>query len=368
MLNEVDRLTSPGSQSLVLGNSFFEIAHRRVGAKEPCFIIAEVGVNHNGDEGLAKELIDVAVAAGTDAVKFQTFRADALVSVAAPQAGYQKKNTGVDQSQLAMLKKLELLPEAFGRLSEYCALKGVIFLSSPFDTESADLLESIGIAAYKIPSGEISNLPFLQHIARKGKPIVLSTGMSTMEEVAQAVMTIRVSGNPPLALLHCVSAYPADPTDVNLLAMNSMKEEFEVPVGYSDHTLGLAVPWAAVALGACILEKHITLNCELPGPDHRASLEPAGLVELVKGVRIIESSRGDGRKVPAASEYDTASVARKSVVAASDIPMGTRITPQMLTVKRPGNGISPALLETLVGRTANVDIKIDTVLSLEMLQ
>ncbi len=328
-----------------------EIAGRPVGAGHPCFLIAEAGVNHNGDLALARRLVDAAVEARADAVKFQTFSAARLATAAAPKAQYQLETTTQFESQLAMLGRLELSPEAHRELLAHCRDAGILFLSSPFDEPSADFLESLDIAAFKIPSGELTNVPYLRHLARKGKPLILSTGMATLDEVQFAVGTIRASGNPPLALLHCVSNYPANPAHVNLRAMATMATAFGVPVGYSDHTVGNEVALAAVALGACVIEKHFTLDRLLPGPDHRASIEPRELAALVRGIRVVESSLGDGRKQPAASEADTAAVARKSLVALADLAVGTVLTEAMLGMKRPGTGLPPLVLPQVIGRT-----------------
>jgi N-acetylneuraminate synthase len=344
-----------------------EVELRKIGPGYPCFIIAEAGVNHNGDVELARRLVDVAVEAGADAVKFQTFRAEQLVTPDAPKANYQLQATSGAESQFEMLRRLELSPEAHRELFKYCRQRGILFMSAPFDEECADFLEDLGMLVYKIPSGEITNLPFLAHVARKGKPIIVSTGMSTMDEVKVAVRTIEKAGNKNFVLLHCVSAYPANPADANLQAMHTMSTEFNVPVGYSDHTPGIEVALAAVALGACVIEKHITLDRSLPGPDHQASLEPDELGVLVRGVRSVEKALGHGRKEPAPSEADIAAVARKSLVAARDIPPGTVLAEDDVAIKRPGTGLSPALRHRLVGRTARTDIAAGTVLTWELL-
>lgn len=337
----------------------------QIGHQYPCFIIAEAGVNHNGDLDLAHQLVDTAVTARADAVKFQTFIAEKVVSATAPKAEYQKKTTETAESQLEMIKRLELPFSAFAQLKTYCEEKGILFLSTPFDDESADFLDSLGMSAFKIPSGEITNLPFLRHIARKGKPIIMSTGMATLGEVEMAVSTIESTGNPPLTLLHCVSNYPADPADVNLRAMLTLQTAFGLPVGYSDHTMGLEVSFAAVALGACVIEKHFTLDRALPGPDHQASLEPSELAEMVAGIRKIESALGNGRKTPAASERNTADVARKSLVAAQDLKAGVRLTDEHLAIKRPGTGLPPAMYEQIVGRVIKQDVSAGEALTLE---
>ncbi len=343
-----------------------EIAGRTIGAGESCFIIAEAGVNHNGDLDLARRLIDRAVAAGADAIKFQTFRAERLVTRDAAKAAYQRETANTGESQFEMLRRLELDAYAHRVLMEHSRQAGILFLSSPFDVASADLLEELAVPAFKIPSGQITNLPYLVHIARKRKPMIVSTGMSSLGEVEAAVRTIQSAGNSTLALLQCTSNYPADPDDVNLRAMQTMAAAFGLPVGYSDHTLGIAVPLAAVALGACIVEKHLTLDRTLPGPDQRASLEPDELAAMVQGIRTVEAALGDGCKIPSAGEMETAAAARTSLVAARDIPAGTRLTAEMIACKRPGTGLPPALVDYLTGHVARVDIRTDTLLALEM--
>ena len=343
------------------------IGERAVGPGHTCFVIAEAGVNHNGSLEMARRLVDVAVDAGADAVKFQTFDAGRLVTAQAPKAEYQKRTTDATESQYEMLRRLELSPEMHRDLMEYCKERGVLFMSSPFDEESADLLEELGVAVYKVPSGEITNLPYLTHVAAKGKPMVVSTGMSRLNEVEQAVQTIREAGNPGMVLLQCVSNYPADPRDAHLTAMGTMAEAFGVLVGYSDHTPGVEVSLAAVALGACVIEKHITLDRNLPGPDHRASLEPPEFSALVRGIRVVEAALGDGRKEPASSEADTAAVARKSLVAARDIPAGSRLSEELIAIKRPGTGLPPATRKDLVGRVTRVEIRAGELIAMDML-
>jgi N-acetylneuraminate synthase len=345
----------------------FEIAGRGIGPSRPCFVIAEAGVNHNGTLELAKKLVDVAAAAGADAVKFQTFKAERLVSAAAPKAEYQLQTTDASESQLEMLRRLELSPDFHRQLWVYCQELGLMFLSTPFDEASADLLDDLGVPAFKIPSGEVTNWPFLQHVAGKGKPMIISTGMANMAEVYDAVRVVRDAGCERFALLHCVSNYPAKASDVNLRAMATMAAAFGVPVGYSDHTTGIEMPLAAVALGACVLEKHFTLDRNMPGPDHPASLEPDELVAMVAGIRNVEAALGHGRKEPAVSEAATAAVARKSLVTARDIFAGTLLTEDMITAKRPGTGLPPAMRPYLLGRTLRKDVAEDTLLTLEML-
>jgi len=342
------------------------IGELKVGRGQPVFVIAEGGVNHNGDREIAKRLIEAAAEAGAQAVKFQTFRAEALATQEAPKAQYQIISTGSAQSQLEMLRQLELSGEAHRDLQAYCRERRVTFLSTPFDEESADLLEELDVPAFKISSGDVTNLPLLDHVARKGKPVILSTGMSDMDEVTKAVETIRAAGCEDLILLQCVTNYPAEPRDVNLRAMQTMAEAFNVPVGYSDHTTGIDIALAAVALGACVIEKHLTLDRNLPGPDHRASLEPSELRGLVSGIRRVEAALGDGRKVPADSELGTALVARRSLVAAENISVGTKLLREMIAAKRPGTGLPPAKLNLILGHTALVDITAGSMLTTEM--
>lgn len=345
----------------------FNLAGRLIGPGRPCFIIAEAGVNHNGDLDLARRMIDAAASAGADAVKFQTFSAERIASPNAPKAEYQKRSGGGEQSQFEMLKALELTPDDHRALMDHCRGAGVIFLSSPFDEQSADLLAELGVAGYKIPSGELTNWPYLAHVAAKGKPMIVSTGMADLNEVAAALAVIEAAGDPPLALLHCVSAYPADPAGVNLRAMLALEGEFGRPVGFSDHTQGLAVALAAAALGATVIEKHFTLDRSLPGPDQTASIEPDQLAELVAGVRTVESALGDGRKRPTPEEENTAAVARKSLFAARDLAAGEVIGPADLISLRPGTGISPARRDEIIGRRVKADIAAGTMLAWEML-
>ena len=345
-----------------------EIADRRVGPGYPCIIVAEAGVNHNGSLTMARRLVDAAALAGADAIKFQTFRAGRLATKNAPKARYQLQTTAVEESQYEMLRRLELPSEAYPELKSYCKEQKILFLSTPFDEESADLLDKLGVGAFKIGSGEITNLPFLDYVAQKRKPIILSTGMSSLGEVESAVDTIREAGNLDLILLHCVSNYPANHADVNLRAMNTMQVAFGVPVGYSDHTEGIELSLAAAALGACVIEKHFTIDKNSPGPDHKASLEPGELATLIKGVRLVESALGDGQKKPVAAELSTAAVARKSLVAARDILAGTVLTEECIAIKRPGTGLPPTMRPYLIGRKARTNIPEDTLFDFRMLE
>jgi N-acetylneuraminate synthase len=345
-----------------------ELAGRRIGPGAPCFVIAEAGVNHNGSLDLARQLVDAAHAAGADAVKFQTFKAERLVTAAAPKADYQQARTGVAESQLDMLRRLELSEADHRALLAHCQARGIQFISTPFDEASADLLAALDVPLFKIPSGEITNLPYLAHLARLGRPMVVSTGMSCLAEVEAAVRTIEANGHPPLALLHCVSNYPAAPRDVNLRAMTTLAVAFGVPVGYSDHTPGNEVTLAAVALGACVIEKHLTLDRTLPGPDHAASLEPDEFATAVRGIRTVEAALGNGRKEPAASEANTAAIARKSIVAARDISAGETLDARALTIMRPGTGLPAAMLSQVMGRRTRRPLAAGSLITLAALE
>jgi len=340
-----------------------KIGQRFIGDREPCFIIAEAGVNHNGDVRLAKKLIDAAQKAGADAVKFQTFKAETVVSATAEKAGYQKETTGADESQLDMLKRLELTESQFAELADYARQKGILFLSTTYDLRSVDFLDGLDMPAFKVASGEITNLPLLTHIARKRKPVILGTGMSTLEEIECALQAMRKEGAKDIILLHCVSAYPAKIEDTNLRAMETLRKAFHVPVGLSDHTTGITVPIAAAALGACVIEKHFTLDKTLPGPDHRASLDPGELAEMVRSIRLVEKALGNGVKKPTPTEEENKKVMRRSLTARVAIPRGTVITADMIDIKRPGTGISPAELEKVIGRKASKSISQEEVLT-----
>lgn len=342
------------------------IGDRTVGHGHPCFVVAEAGVNHNGSLELALQLVDAAAAARADAVKFQTFRADRLASPEAPKAGYQRQTTAPEESQLDMLRRLELSAEAHRRLQHHSEERGILFLSTPFGEDSADLLEGLAVPAFKISSGDLTNLLFLRHVARKGKPLLVSTGMATLDEVRCAIDAIRAEGLDAIVLLQCTSAYPADPRDANLRALETMRAEFGLPVGYSDHTPGQETALAAVALGACIIEKHLTLGRTLPGPDHAASFEPGEFAKLVEAVRTVEAALGTGQKVPAASELDTLNVARKSLVAARDIAAGEILTEESIAIQRPGTGLAPARRADIVGRTVRIPVARGALLTPEM--
>ena len=324
-------------------------------------VIAEAGVNHNGDINKALKLIDVAAEAGADYVKFQTFKAEKIVNPSAQKATYQKKNMkGEADTQFGMLKKLEMGDDWYPVLIDRCQKKGIHFLSTGFDVDSIDFLNSLEIPIYKIPSGEITNKPYLQHVARKGKDIILSTGMSNLEEV-EAALDILISegiSKERITVLHCNTEYPTPMEDVNLLAMNQMAHELGVKVGYSDHTLGIEVPVAAVALGAGVIEKHFTLNRQLPGPDHAASLEPAELKTMVQCIRNIEKAiGGSGIKEPSTSELKNVLVGRKSLHFAKNLKSGHTIGPEDIVCLRPGNGFSPMQLDSIIGRQLKNDVK-----------
>jgi len=338
----------------------------RFGPGERCFVIAEAGVNHNGQRDLACKLVEAAAEAGADAVKFQIWRTEDLVTAEAAMAKYQQENLGKAGTQFAMLKALELSREDFRAIQEHCVRCGILFLATPFDHASATQLDQFGVPLFKISSGDATNLPFLQHVARFGKPIILSTGMCDLAEVTQAVDAIRAAGNEEIVLLQCVSDYPAQAEDTNLRAMQTLATACRVPVGYSDHTLGNEVALAAVALGACVIEKHLTLDRKMSGPDHAASAEGEDFRALVHGIRRVEAALGDGRKMPAATEGHTAAVARKSLVAARDLAAGEIMTEMAIAIKRPGTGLPPARRGELLGRKVRAAIPAGTLLTLEM--
>jgi len=340
-----------------------QIGSRAVGEGQPCYVIAEAGVNHNGDLGLARKLVEAAAEAGADAVKFQTFRAAALASTQAEKAVYQKAATGAGETQRAMLERLELPDEAFRELKAHAERCGITFLSTPFDTESARLLIELGVSAFKVSSGDLATHPLLRQLAETGKGILLSTGMAYLGEVEEALAAIRDAGPSPVILLHCVSGYPAEPAAANLRAMETMARAFAVPVGFSDHTLGTNVAMAAVALGACVVEKHVTVDRGLPGPDHAASLEPAEFRAMVRGIRNVEAALGDGWKMPQPGEADARAVARRSLVVVRPVAAGAVLTAADLAILRPGTGLQPRLLDLVLGRRTRRDISVGTLLA-----
>ena len=325
------------------------------------FIIAEAGVNHNGSLELAKKLIDVAVVAGADAVKFQTFKAENLVSKNAQKADYQKQTTNSEESQFDMIKKLELDIETHKILMDYCKEKNIMFLSTPFDHDSIELLNDLGLEIFKIPSGEITNLPYLRHIGKLDKKVILSTGMADIGEIEDAMDILINAGTKKenIIVLHANTEYPTPYEDVNLKAMVTIGKTFDVAFGYSDHTLGIEVDIAAVAMGACCIEKHFTLDCTMEGPDHKASLEPDELKAMVKAIRNIELALGNGIKKPSKSESKNISIARKSIVAKVDIKKGEIFSTNNLAVKRPANGINPMRWDEIIGTVATKDYKED---------
>jgi N,N'-diacetyllegionaminate synthase len=334
--------------------------------RQRVLVIAEAGVNHNGDPALARKLIDAAGRGGADLVKFQTFDADRQVTRSAQKASYQQANTGTDESQHEMLRRLQLSREMHEMLIAHCRERGIGFFSTGFDIESVELLVELGLDRFKIPSGEITNLPYLRHIGRYGKPVILSTGMATLGEVEAALEALERSGTPRdrITVLHCNTEYPTPMADVNLRAMRTIGETFGVAFGYSDHTPGIEVPIAAVALGASVIEKHFTLDRNLPGPDHKASLEPDELAAMVTAIRNIEQALGDGIKRPSGSETKNKPIARKSLVAAVAIRAGEPFTDKNLTAKRPGTGVSPMRWDEVLGRRAPRDFAVDELIEL----
>ena len=332
----------------------------------PSLVIAEAGVNHNGSLELAFELIDAASDAGADVVKFQTFKAENLVTQSAAKADYQLGTTDVQETQFEMIKKLELSYEMHLKLISRCNEKGIGFSSTGFDSSSVDLLIELGVDFLKVPSGEITNLPYLRHLGSRGLPIILSTGMCNMQEVKDAVRILEQAGSKKsdITVLHCNTEYPTPMEDVNLRAMLSMENELGVKVGYSDHTLGIEVPIAAVVLGATVIEKHFTLDRTMEGPDHAASLEPDELKQMVASIRNIEEAMGDGLKMPSKSERDNIRVVRKSIVASRNILAGEKFTEENIAVKRPGTGISPFRWDELLGLEANKDFQADELISI----
>lgn len=329
-------------------------------------IIAEAGVNHNGDLKLAKKLIDAAAKAGADLVKFQTFNADRLVTSTAKKAAYQMQATSNRESQHEMLRRLELTPKMNKELIAHCAKRKIGFFSTAFDIESTDLLVSYGQEQFKIPSGEITNLPYLRHIGQLGRPVILSTGMATMEEIGSALQILENSGTPKnsITVLHCTTEYPTPMPEVNLKAMLEIRDNLGVKVGYSDHTLGIEVAIAAVAMGATVIEKHFTLDRNLPGPDHKASLEPSELKSMVVAIRNIEVALGDGIKRPTPSESKNIPVVRKSIIASKAIQAGEIFKNENLTTKRPGTGISPMRFDEVLGKKARRNFAQDELIEL----
>jgi N,N'-diacetyllegionaminate synthase len=338
---------------MLRGVSGFAIGARIIGAL-PTYVIAEAGVNHDGEASVAHALVDAAADAGADAVKFQTFDPDALVTSGAPLAPYQAAAaSGLDErasDQREMLRRLALPLDAWPALQRHALDRGIAFLSTPFDEGSADLLDRLDVPAFKVGSGDLTDLPFLERLARRGRPLLVSTGMATMAEVAEAVDAIKGAGDPPLVLLHCVSSYPASPSDANLRAIGSMREAFGVPVGWSDHSPGIEVAVAATALGAAVVEKHLTLGRDRPGPDHRSSLEPDVFATLVQAVRLVCEALGDGVKRPVPAEAEIALVARRSLHWARAVDRGEIVVPDDVVVLRPATGLAPKRIADVIGR------------------
>ena len=331
-------------------------------------VIAECGVNHNGSLALALELVDRAAAAGADAVKFQTFRPEALVSRGARKAAYQMAAIGGADSQLEMLESLALTEADHHAIRQRCEFRSIEFMSTPFDESSCDLLERVGVSRFKIASGDLTHLTFLRYVAARGLPVILSTGMATLAEVEAAVAAIAAGGNPPLTLLHCVTEYPAPIEQVNLRAIETLRRAFGLPVGYSDHTVGSEAAIAAVALGATTIERHLTLDRSLPGPDHKASAEPGELRDLIRTLRGVELALGDGVKRPAPCELGNRDVARRSLVAVRSLRAGERLTRALVAVKRPAAGIQPGDLDKAMGLRLSVDVEADTPITWDMLK
>jgi N,N'-diacetyllegionaminate synthase len=340
---------------------------RLLGVGEPTFIVAEIGVNHNGSVHMARKLIDAAKDAGADSVKFQSFKTERIVTKYAEKAVYQKETTDPKKSQFSMLKKLELGDAEIKELHHYAQKRNILFLSSAFDEESVDLLDSLDVPAFKVASGELTNLPLLRHMANKKRPMILSTGLSTLDEIEEALAVITEEGVEEIILLHCVTSYPAKEEEANLKVMDLLRRQFGFPVGFSDHTLSITVPIAAAALGAVLIEKHFTLDKTLLGPDHRASLEPTEFKEMVKGIRDVEKALGDGMKRLTANEEEIKKAARRSIVAKTRIPKGTIIRENMVDFKRPGTGLEPKNLCKIVGKRTKKDIEPDELITFEKL-
>jgi len=338
-----------------------KIKEKKIGEKEPIFIIAEIGINHNGEIEIAKEMIKKAKKAGADCVKFQTFKTEKFLSknIEIPEH-VESKETFFDD-----MKKLEFTEEELKELYNYCQENNIMFLSSVFDKESVDLLDEIGMPAFKVASCDLNNLPFLKYIAKKQKPIILSTGMGSIGEIEEAINVIKNEGNDDIILLHCVSMYPPKLEDINLNSMKTLKKAFKIPVGFSDHTIGTHIPLAAVALGAVTIEKHFTLDKEMEGPDHEVSMEPQELEDMINKIRDIQMSMGDGIKQPTPDEIKMRKAFRRSLVAKQDIEVGEKITKEKIEIKRPGTGIPPNNLELVIGREAKNELKKDDLIKFD---
>jgi len=344
-----------------------KIANKLIGEGRPTFIIAEAGVNHNGKIELAKKLVEIAANAGADAIKFQTYKSENLVTEKVAVADYARKNIGRNISQIEMVKSLELKYNDFKKLKNYCDKKNIIFLSTPHSFDAIDFLEDL-VPAYKFGSGDITNIPALKHAAKKGKPMILGTGMSTIKEVKNAINTIKSEGNNQIIALHCTTSYPCPLDEVNLRAMQKMQNELDCLVGYSDHTLGITVPIAATAMGATVIEKHFTTSKKLPGPDHKASLEPNELKEMIKAIRDVEKILGNYEKKPTKSEEKIMKLVRKSIVANQNIQKGSSINKNMVAIKRPGTGLNPSYIDVIIGKKAKRNIKKDEIFDLKMVE
>ncbi len=362
-------ITSNGVKTVAIGN-------KKIGAGNPAYVIAEAGVNHNGDPKLAKRLIDVAKKAGADAVKFQTFTTDEIVTTHAEQAAYQAHNTGIEESQASMLKKLELGHDTFAELKKYADEMGIEFLSTPFSAADADFLDTIGVPAFKVSSGDLTNIPFLEHLAKKNKPIIISTGMATLSEIRESFDALTKAGARDVIILQCASEYPAPLNHINLRVMDTLRKEFDVPVGFSDHTEGTVAGVYAASLGASIIEKHFTLDRSLPGPDHAASLQPEELADMIRVIRttmldsldIPEDVLGSAQKKPTASELVTAKLVRKGVAARVAIKSGEKLTGENAFVARPEGPIAPKEWSKVLGKKASLDIPAGALLSWDMIE
>lgn len=346
-----------------------KIANKVIGMNKPCFFIAEAGVNHNGSLETAKKLVDAAAYAGADAVKFQTFKTENIVTREAKIVPYQERNIGKKKTQFEILKELELGENDFKEIKNYCDKKGIIFLSTPHSgEEDVKLLEKLNIPAYKIGSADLTNLPFLKLVAQKQKPVILSTGMGGIEEISEAIKAIKDAGNDEIMLLHCITNYPCATEDANLKAIKELRNTFNVLVGFSDHTMSIDMPAFARVLDAVIIEKHFTLSRSMPGADHKASIEPDELKEAIEKVRLIEKALGTGIKKPTKDEEETSKLVRKSIVAKKDIKKGEKITNENIAIKRPGTGLAPRHFEKIIGKTAKKEIKKDEMIMLDDLK
>jgi len=344
-----------------------QIGRKKIGEREPCFIIAEAGVNHNGNIAIAKKMVEIAAKSGADAVKFQTFKAEGVVTKNTDIAPYAKKNIGRNVKQYDMIKKLELSYDDFKKLKKYCDKKNIIFLSTPHSLDAVDFLNKL-VPAYKFGSGDLTNIPALKHAAKKGKPMILGTGMATLTEVKNAIKAIKETGNKKIIALHCTTNYPCSIEEVNLRAMITMQKKLDCLIGYSDHAMGITIPIMATTLGAVIIEKHFTLDRKMKGPDHKASLEPEELKQMIVEIRNVEKALGSNKKKPTVSEKKIMKLVRKSIVATKDIKQGTFIKKNMLTFKRPGTGIQPSEIDKIIRKKTKKLIKKDEILNYDMVK